>query len=101
MKKKLESDTGSNPPACSPSSLTPETDAMASMRRATSEWIALSGRLERERNAVAKEAGRSLAEIMEERDELHDAIRAYRDAKGRYHTQKACERLLALLPENA
>ena len=36
-----------------------------------------------------------------QRDELRDAVRAYRDAKGRYHTQKACERLLALLPENA
>ena len=35
-----------------------------------------------------------------QRDELRDAVRAYRDAKGRYHTQKACERLLALLPEN-
>jgi hypothetical protein len=35
-----------------------------------------------------------------QRDELRDAVRAYRDAKGRYHTQKACERLLDLLPEN-
>lgn len=34
-----------------------------------------------------------------ERDELHAAIRAYRDAKGRYHTQRACERLVSLLPE--
>lgn len=38
--------------ACSPSSLTPETDAMASMRRATSEWITLAQKLERERNAM-------------------------------------------------
>jgi hypothetical protein len=36
-----------------------------------------------------------------ERDELLAAIRAYRDAKGRYHTQLACERLLTFLPENA
>ena len=35
-----------------------------------------------------------------ERDELLAAIRAYRDAKGRYHTQLACERLLTFLPEN-
>jgi hypothetical protein len=26
---------------------------------------------------------------------------ALRDAKGRYHTQLACERLVTLLPENA
>ena len=50
MKKKLESFTGSNPPSCSRSSETPETDEMSSMRRATSEWIALSAKLERERN---------------------------------------------------
>lgn len=37
----------------------------------------------------------------EERDRLQDAVRAFRNAKGRYHTQKACERLIALLPENA
>jgi hypothetical protein len=35
-----------------------------------------------------------------ERDQLRHAIRAYRDAKGRYHTQLACERLVSLLPEN-
>lgn len=35
-----------------------------------------------------------------ERDELLAAIRAYRDAKGRYHTQLVCERLLTFLPEN-
>lgn len=39
--------------------------------------------------------------IAVQRDLLQDAVRAYRDAKGRHHTQKACERLLALLPENA
>lgn len=37
---------------------------------------------------------------MDDRDELRDAVRAYRDAKGRYHTQKSCKRLLSLLPEN-
>jgi hypothetical protein len=41
-----------------------------------------------------------MEKLQRERDELRDAVRAYRDAKGRYHTQKACERLLALLPEN-
>lgn len=35
------------------------------------------------------------------RDELREAVRAYRDAKGRHHTQKACKRLLSILPENA
>ena len=33
-------------------------------------------------------------------NDLWDAIRDYRDAKGRYHTQIACEHLLTLLPEN-
>lgn len=56
--------------------------------------------MERERNQIANEAGGAIAEIMDERDKLRDAVRAYRDAKGRYHTQKACERMVALLPEN-
>ena len=41
-----------------------------------------------------------LNRLKRERDELRDAVTAYRDAKGRYHTQKACERLLSLLPDN-
>jgi hypothetical protein len=32
---------------------------------------------------------------------LRAAIRNLRDVKGRHHTQIACERLFALLPENA
>ena len=47
-----------------------------------------------------EEGKRNGARCAEERDRLQDAVRSYRDAKGRYHTQKACERLLALLPEN-
>ena len=52
--------------ACSPSSLTPETDTMASMRRATSEWVGLCGKLERERDewqlhALMKMAVKQLA----------------------------------------
>ena len=43
---------------------------------------------------------RNGARCAEERDRLQDAVREYRDAKGRYHTQKACERLLSLLPDN-
>jgi hypothetical protein len=35
-----------------------------------------------------------------ERDELLAAIRGYRNAKNRYHTQLACERLLKFLPDN-
>lgn len=38
---------------------------------------------------------------LDELDQLRDAVRALWKVKGRYHTQKACERLIALLPENA
>jgi hypothetical protein len=38
--------------ACSPSSLTPETDDMGSMRRTVTEWRNLCEKLERERNAL-------------------------------------------------
>lgn len=41
------------------------------------------------------------ARCAEERDRLQGAVREYRDAKGCYHAQKACERMIALLPENA
>ena len=34
-------------------------------------------------------------------DDLERAIRGYQRAKGRHNTQKACEALIALLPENA
>ncbi len=33
--------------------------------------------------------------------EIRDAVRNMRDVKGRFHTQLATERLIALLPENA
>lgn len=33
-------------------------------------------------------------------EKLRSAIRNFRDVSGRHHTQIACERLLALLPEN-
>ena len=46
-------------------------------------------------------AGDNALEIVAtEYNRVIDAIREYRDAKGRYHTQKACERLLTLLLEN-
>ena len=48
-----------------------------------------------------EEGKRNGVRCAEERDRLRDAVREYRDAKGRYHTQKACERLIALLPANA
>jgi hypothetical protein len=35
-----------------------------------------------------------------ERDELRDALRTMIKAKGRFNTQTAMERLIALLPEN-
>lgn len=34
-------------------------------------------------------------------EELREAVRNFRDVKGRFHTQLAAERLIALLPENA
>ena len=64
----------------------------------------LARKLERERNAwadVAKSRGQDAIRYHDERDKLLDAIRSYRDAKGRYHTQKACERLLKFLPRTA
>lgn len=45
-------------------------------------------------------AWKLLRDTRAELEELRDAVRNMRDAKGRYHTQLACERLLALLPEN-
>jgi hypothetical protein len=54
-------------------------------------------KLENERNKMTAFASDLAAELRE----VRTAIRAYRDARGRYHTQLACERLLALLPENA
>lgn len=56
---------------------------------------AVAVKLENERNKMTAFASDLAAELRE----VRTAIRAYRDAKGRYHTQLACERLLALLPE--
>lgn len=41
------------------------------------------------------------ARCAEERDRLQDAVRNLRDVSGRHHTEQACRRLYALLPENA
>ena len=75
-------------------------------------------RIERERDAareLAKMATETLSEtkkkyglgernVMKEKDcriaELESAIRNFRDVSGRHHSQIACERLFALLPEN-
>ena len=95
---------------CSPSS-TPETESMLNFL--SKEWpdrgdfeIALAGfarKLERERDEWREKAERRSIFVTTTGDALDSvltAIRAYRDAKGRYHTQKACERLLTFLPEN-
>ena len=42
-----------------------------------------------------------LRDTRAELEELRDAVRNMRDVKGRFHTQLATERLIALLPENA
>jgi hypothetical protein len=60
--------------------------------------------MERERNEWREKADHRSIFVTTTGDALDatlTAIRAYRDAKGRYHTQKACEHLLSLLPENA
>ena len=50
MKKKLKSNSPLDAATCSPSSDTPETDEMGSMRRTVTEWRNLCEKLERERN---------------------------------------------------
>lgn len=42
-------------------------------------------------------ADRLRTEYQLQLEELQHAVRGYRDARGRYHTQKACEELLAVL----
>ena len=70
---------------------TPETDALADKLHA-----------ENLPTVVCYHEMRKWANLLEiERTTLHNAIRNYRDAKGRFHTQLACERLVALLSENA
>lgn len=46
---------------------TPETDAMASMRRTTSEWVALARDLER-RLTIAREGFKNLIDAVEHSD---------------------------------
>ena len=41
-----------------------------------------------------------LRDTRAELEELRDAVRNVRDVKGRFHTQLAVERMIALLPEN-
>jgi hypothetical protein len=41
-----------------------------------------------------------LRDARAELETLRDAVRNFRDVKGRFHTQLAAERLIALLPEN-
>ena len=69
--------------AGSPSSETPETDANeygGSTFKNAPDTVRLvhadlARKLERERNSVTAEAGRSLAELMDERDEAHALLR--------------------------
>jgi len=39
-------------------------------------------------------------QLQADHDKLLEAIKAFRDAKGRYHTQKAAEKLISLIPAN-
>ena len=64
---------------------TPETDAMASMRRATSEWITLSSKLERERDE-ARAQRNTLAEAL---DGLMDE---YTDRKAQWGSEYLWEK---------
>jgi hypothetical protein len=90
--------------ACSPSSLTPESneawdavsrtpDGMYDSRVPIKEYAYAmaehSRKMERERNLNRGHL-----------EHIRDAVRNLRDVKGRHHAQQAMERLLALLPEN-
>ena len=104
----MESDTGSNPPACSRFSDTPETLAIwteyLSGKRTDETAIDGFKMIEMERDDAIAEATNAVNDIIAvryQRDELLAAIRNLRDVSGRHHTKIACERLFALLPENA
>ena len=92
MSKKLESFTGSNAPTCSLSL------GEGTGLESDGAWNQYAGCDHPEFEQRIHEHGKKM-EL--ERDQLRHAIRAYRDAKGRYHTQLACEWLVSLLPENA
>ena len=62
---------------------TPETNAMASMRRTTKEWIDHSEKLERERNRLAA---------------VHAAALKLKNAKGRHHSELTAKELFEMLP---
>ena len=86
MSKKLDSFTGSNAPKGSkPIGLTP------SRARVT---------ITDQRDRIG-EIFDALECQNKEVERLRAAIRNLRDVSGRHHTQIACERLFALLPENA
>jgi hypothetical protein len=95
MKKKLKSDSPLRAATCSPNL----SDAL--------DWADSDGSdhdLARRLEKVGEwgSAGDNALEIVAtEYSRVIDAIREYRDAKGRYHTQKACERLLTFIPENS
>ena len=95
MKKKLKNDSSLDAATCSPYL----SDAL--------EWAGSDGSdldLARQLEKAGKwgSAGDNALEIVAmEYRRVVDAIREYRNAKGRYHTQKACERLLSFLPENS
>ena len=95
MKTKLESDTGSNPPACSRlSDVETELRAMADRCRQPAPSAAVVLELAAD---IVGQNGKNAAEVIR----LRNAIRNLRDVKGRHHTQIATEQLFALLPENS
>ena len=106
MSKKLESYTGSNAPTCSRSfdDLMDSLDAWIEDALKGSKPIGLT--LSRARVTITDQRDR-IGEIFDalecqnkEVERLRNAIRNLRDVSGRHHTQIACERLFALLPEN-
>jgi hypothetical protein len=96
--------------ACSRFADTPETNAhLGSLANApddTAMWleIGIPRRFERERDDAIVEATNAVNDIIVVRsqlEELRAAVRNFRDVQGRHHTEIACKRLFALLPENA
>lgn len=92
---------------------TPETDAAKRrINGMADEWVPryVSEQLERERDearaslAAAEAWSATLADVGDDFRaklvELRNAVRNFRDVQGRHHTQIACERLFAILPEN-
>jgi cell division FtsZ-interacting protein ZapD len=64
--------------------------------------VDLANKLERERNEARRwvEEGKiNGARCAQERDDLLQAISDFKKAKGRFNTQLAAERLIAMLPE--